>query len=54
MYELTDQKMRMITGGGPMKYIIYALFGAAFYRLWRSKRGRISLPKVITIEWGND
>lgn len=54
MYELSEQEMMQVNGGGTLKYIIYAIFGAAFYKLWKSKRGRVSIPKFIQLEWGND
>ena len=54
MYELSEQEMMQVNGGGTLKYIIYAIFGAAFYKLWRSKRGRVSIPKFIQLEWGSD
>ena len=52
MYELSVSEQQQINGGGPASYIIYALLGAALYKVWKSKKGRISLPRVIQIEWG--
>ena len=39
MYELTELEMQQINGGGAfLAYLIYALLGAAFYKLWKSKK----------------
>ena len=52
MYELTELEMQQINGGGAfLAYLMYALLGAALYKLWKSKKGRISLPRLITVEW---
>jgi len=52
MYELSSVEQEQIYGGSAASYIIYALLGAALYKVWKSKKGRISLPKIIQIEWG--
>ena len=54
MRELSVQEQYEIQGGSMIgSSIIYLLFGAAVYRLWRSKRGRISIPRLVQIEWGD-
>lgn len=53
MYELTTSQQEMVNGGSALGALILALLGVAAYKLWKSKRGRISLPKLIQIEWGN-
>lgn len=54
MRELTLQEQFEIQGGSLVgTAILYALFGAGLYKIFKSKRGRISIPRLIQIEWGN-
>ena len=52
MYELTEMEMQSINGGSALIYLIYVILGVGAYKLLRSKRGRMSLPRLIQIEWG--
>lgn len=53
MYELSNREQEMIVGGSSsgIAYIIYVLLGAAAYKIIRSKKGRLSLPRLISLEW---
>ncbi len=54
MRELTLSEQYEIQGGSMISStLIYLLLGASVYKLWKSKRGRISIPRLIQIEWGN-
>lgn len=54
MRELTLQEQYDIQGGSFIgTALLYLLLGAGVYKIWKSKRGRISLPRIIQIEWGN-
>lgn len=54
MYELTEMEMQSINGGSALIYLIYVILGVGAYKLLRSKRGRMSLPRLIQIEWGQN
>ena len=47
MKELTVQQQCEIQGGG----LIATALGAAAYKIIKSKKGRISIPRLISIEW---
>ena len=52
MKELTLQEQYEITGGiGLGAALLYAILGAALYKIYKSKKGRISIPRLIQIEW---
>lgn len=51
MYELTEMEMQSINGGSALVYLVYVILGVGVYKLIRSKRGRIGLPRLIQIEW---
>ncbi len=52
MYELTTIQQEQINGGGTvLAYLIYVLLGAAVFKIWQSKKGRIALPRLIQVEW---
>lgn len=54
MRELTEIQQCEIQGGSMIASgIIYILIGAGIYKIIRSKRGRVSIPRLVSIEWGN-
>lgn len=54
MKELTLQQQCQIQGGSIIgTAIIYLLLGAGIYKIWSSKNGRISIPKLVSLEWRN-
>lgn len=54
MKELTLQQQYEAQGGSIIgTAIIYILIGAGIYKIYKSTRGRISLPRLVTIEWRN-
>lgn len=54
MKELSVQEQCQIEGGSFIgAALLYLLLGAGIYKLYKSKRGRISIPRLVNIEWGN-
>lgn len=54
MKELTLQQQLETQGGSFIgTAIIYLLLGAGIYKIYNSKKGRISLPRIVSIEWRN-
>lgn len=52
MKELTLQEQYEIQGGSLIgTAIIYLLLGAGLYKVIKSSRGRISIPRIVSIEW---
>ncbi len=52
MKELTLQQQYEVQGGSVIgTTLIYLLLGAGIYKLVTSTKGRISLPRIITLEW---
>ena len=52
MKELSLQQQYEITGGSAIgTALLYLLLGAGLYKIYKSKRGRISIPKLIQLEW---
>ncbi len=51
MQELQLSNQMEITGGGVGTWIICVVVGAAVYKILYSSSGRISIPKLISIEW---
>lgn len=51
MRELTIFEQEDLVGGAVIDWVIYALLGAALYKVWVTSRGRISIPRLISIEW---
>ncbi len=51
MKELTLQQQCQVNGGGLATVIIYCIIGTGLYKIIKSKKGRISIPKLITLEW---
>lgn len=54
MKELSLQQQCEIQGGSLIgTAIFYVLLGAGVYKILRSKRGRISIPRLVNLEWRN-
>ncbi|MEG0277285.1 MAG: hypothetical protein RR630_09665 [Coprobacillus sp.] len=54
MKELSLNEQYTIQGGGfILTGLFYLLLGAGLYKIITSKRGRISVPRLIQLEWGN-
>ncbi|MGN1182712.1 MAG: hypothetical protein ACI4SR_06850 [Faecalibacillus sp.] len=51
MNELQVVNQMQIVGGGAGTWIVCIVIGAAVYKMLFSKGGRVSIPKLITIEW---
>ncbi len=52
MRELTLIEQQELCGGSPiMQALIYFLLGAGIYKIVTSSKGRISIPRLINIEW---
>lgn len=53
MKELSLNEQYAIQGGGLiLTGLLYLLLGAGLYKIVTSKRGRISIPRLIHLEWG--
>ena len=54
MKELTLQKQYETCGGSVIgTAILYLLLGAGLYKIYKSKKGRISIPRLLQLEWKN-
>ena len=52
MKELTLQQQCEIQGGSLIATaLLYLILGPAAYKIIKSKKGRISIPRLISIEW---
>lgn len=51
MKELSLQELEQINGGGVLTVIIYCVLGAGVYKIIKAKKGRISIPRLIQLEW---
>ena len=52
MKELTLQQQCEIQGGSLIATaLLYLILGAAAYKIIKSEKGRISIPRLISIEW---
>lgn len=51
MQALTTTELIETDGGSALTYIVYVALGGAIYKIVTSKSGRISIPRLITIEW---
>ena len=52
MKELTLQQQCEIQGGSLIATaLLYLILGSAAYKIIKSKKGRISIPRLISIEW---
>ena len=60
-YEMKKEEMKMqelqltnqmeIIGGGVGTWIVCVVVGAAVYKMLYSSSGRISIPRLVSIEW---
>ncbi len=54
MKELTLQQQYETCGGSVIgTAILYLLLGAVLYKIYKSKKGRISIPRLLQLEWKN-
>ena len=51
MNELQLSSQMEISGGGIGTVVFCVVIGAAVYNMVRSSAGRISIPRIISIEW---
>ena len=51
MNELQIAQQMEIVGGGVGTWIVWVVVGAAVYKMPFSRSGRVSIPKLISIEW---
>ena len=49
--ELQLSSQMEISGGGIGTVVFCVVIGAAVYKMVRSSTGRISIPRIISIEW---
>lgn len=48
---ITINKQMEIYGGGVGTWIVCVVVGAAVYKMLYSSSGRISIPRLVSIEW---
>ena len=54
MQELTMYELETTEGGASIVTgVIIVAIGAGIYKILSSTRGKISIPKLITLEWRN-
>ena len=54
MKELTLQQQYETCGVSLLTTaLIYLLLGTGLYKIYKSKKGRISIPKLLQLEWKN-
>lgn len=47
-----DQSIQMeVNGGGVGGFFFCVVIGTAVYKMFRSAAGRVSIPRLISIEW---
>ena len=47
-----QQDLQMEVNGGSVAGIIFfVVIGTAVYKMYKSSAGRISIPRIISIEW---
>lgn len=51
MNELQQNMQMEITGGSVSGFFFCVVIGTAIYKMYRSSAGRISIPRIISIEW---
>lgn len=51
MKELSYNELYEVNGGGILTVIIYCVIGVGTYKVFKSAKGRISIPKLISFEW---
>ncbi len=54
MRELTVLEQQELCGGSPiLQALLYILLGSGIYKIVTSTKGRISIPRLINLEWKN-
>jgi hypothetical protein len=54
MREISLQEQYEICGGSAITTaLLYLLLGAALYKIYKSKKGKISIPKLLQLEWSS-
>jgi hypothetical protein len=51
MNELQQCMQMEVMGGGVTGFFFCVVIGTAIYKMFRSGAGRVSIPKIISIEW---
>ena len=51
MNELQLCSQMQISGGGFTTIFFWGVMGAAVYKMAKSTAGRVSIPRIISIEW---
>ena len=51
MNELQQCMQMEVMGGGVTGFFFCVVIGTAIYKIFRSGAGRVSIPKIISIEW---
>lgn len=51
MNELQQSMQMEVTGGGVAGFFFCVVIGTAIYKMFRSGAGRVSIPRIISIEW---
>ena len=51
MNELQVAAQMEINGGGLGGFFFCMVIGTALYKVYRSSKGRISIPRLISFEW---
>lgn len=51
MNELQQCSQMEVSGGGIIGVVFCVIVGTAVYKMYRSSAGRVSIPRLISIEW---
>lgn len=51
MQVLEKNELMETEGGSLLTYIVYVAIGGAIYKIVTSKAGRLTIPRIITLEW---
>lgn len=51
MNELQQCSQMEVSGGGLVGVVFCVVVGTAVYKMYRSTSGRVSIPRIISIEW---
>lgn len=54
MKELSLQQQYELCGGiAASTALLYLILGTALYKIYKAKKGRISIPRLLKLEWSN-
>jgi len=54
MKELSLQQQCEMCGGIAVgTALLYLILGTALYKIYKAKKGRISIPRLLNLEWRN-